>query len=218
MRGEFLAEALMRMAPSSRVLDVGGGRHPCIAVEARPVCASYDGLDVSPGELEQAPIGSYDATFVLDAGKHDERLVAQYDLILSWQVLEHVPDLEKTFRNLGSYLTPGGYLLAAFSGRNSVFACANRLLPYRVSRTLLGMLLHRPQESVFPAHYDKCTADGISIALEGWPEVDVRPWFVGASYLRFSRRLRAAYLRVEDWIESHDRRNLATHYVVVARR
>lgn len=48
--------------------------------------------------------------------------------------------------------------------------------------------------------------------------MDITPRFLGARYLRFARPLQRAYLVYEDWAARHDRGDLATHYLVVARR
>jgi hypothetical protein len=48
--------------------------------------------------------------------------------------------------------------------------------------------------------------------------VEIVPFYRGAPYFRFSRPLQRAYLAYESAIERHDRRNLATHYLVVAKR
>ena len=54
--------------------------------------------------------------------------------------------------------------------------------------------------------------------LRGWSQVEVFPLFRGAVYFRFSRVLQGSYLAYENWAVRTDRRNLATHYLLVADR
>jgi hypothetical protein len=79
-------------------------------------------------------------------------------------------------------------------------------------------LLRRDPESVFPAHYDRCYASALAPLLAGWSESDVRPLFQGGAYLNFALPLRDAYFAYESWACRTGRANLATHYLVVARR
>ena len=142
----------------------------------------------------------------------------RFDLILSWQVFEHVAPLDTTLDNLRTYLRPGGRLVTMLSGGFSAFGLINRAIPRRVGVWALDRLIGRDPETVFPTHYDRCYYDALSEMLRGWSRAEVFALFRGAVYFRFSRVLQGSYLAYENWAVRTDRRNLATHYLLVADR
>lgn len=214
-----LAERLKHaLRPDIRVLEVGAGARPLVEPQARPAGCRYVGLDISPTELERAPGGSYDEVVVRDLVEYDPGLARGFDLILSLFAMEHVDSVGRALDNLRAYLTPGGRLLLAISGRFSPFAIANRLLPARVKLPLMERLIGRPEESVFPAAYDRAWHTALDRTLaQGWAEWEILPSYSGAHYMRFSGVLQALYLGYEEWLVQRRHSNLATDYLIDAR-
>ena len=206
------------LVPGSVIIDVGGGRQPAIPRSALPEDVTYIGIDLSERELAGAPAGSYDRAIVSDVACPLPELERSADLIVSWQVLEHVTPLDAAISNMHLYLRPGGLLVAQLSGGRSAFAAANRILPHRIAKLVMQRLLQRDPSLVFPACYDRCTYTGLSRLFEGWTEVRIVPQYRGAGYFRFLRPLQAMYLRYEDLLVRGGHRDLATHYLIVARR
>lgn len=201
-----------------QVLDVGSGRRPTIAPEKRPRGIHYVGLDPVAAELALAPLDSYDETVPAKAEEYVPGLVGRFDLIVSWQVLEHVRDLRRAAANFHAYLKPGGTIVAQLSGRNAAYAIANRVLPSVLARVLVARLRRRPLETVFPAYYDHCDEQGLCAAFIGWHELEVIPLWRGADYFERFPRLCAAYLCYEDIAVARGWGGLATHYMVAARK
>jgi len=78
--------------------------------------------------------------------------------------------------------------------------------------------MRRPRETVFEAHYDRCTATGLRAAFSDFQQVSVVPlWRAGTYFDRFPP-LQRAYLAYEDWAARSGRDDLATHYVIAARK
>jgi SAM-dependent methyltransferase len=200
------------------ILDVGSGRTPAIPVDKRPQGCRYIGLDVSADELALAPPGSYDQTYVSDLRVREESLVGQVDLAISWQVLEHVEPLADALDNVRGYLRPGGHFVALLSGKYALFSIINRLIPERIGVFAMERLLRRPPDTVFRAQYDACTHRGLTQMLAAWRQSEVIALYRGAGYLEFFPPVRALYLWYEDWVVQRDKKELATHYVVVASR
>jgi SAM-dependent methyltransferase len=202
------------------VLDVGSGRNPTVLREARPPGTRYVGLDLSRNELRLAGPGAYDDVVVADLATRVESLVGSVDLALSWQVFEHVTPLAQAFDNLHAYLRPGGTLISFFSGRWSMFGIVNQLLPNALGRRLVEMTMRRrgTDHPVFPAYYDRCAFGAIQQMLGSWTEVEITSFFRGATYFHFSRILTRAYLSYENVIYRARLNDLATHYLLVARR
>jgi SAM-dependent methyltransferase len=217
-REPFDAAAAASLVPGCRVLDIGSGRSPAIPLNRRPTGCRYVGLDLSRAELQMAGAAAYDEIVVADVCDHQAALEGTFDLVVSWQVLEHVSDLGLALENARSYLCPGGVLVAQFSGRYSLVAFANRLLPHRVARLALKVLLSRDPDTVFPAYYEACHYDAIVSMTRPWSRVRVISRFRGGGYLGFIPPLMSVYLKFEDSMIRGRHRNLATHYLLIFSR
>jgi SAM-dependent methyltransferase len=213
----FESELQNYMVPDLTVLDAGAGRAPVVPPSRRPEGWTYVGLDLSLSELQLAPAGSYDEMRAGDLVRRYPDLGGRFDLVLSWQVLEHVKPLGVALENLRSYLRPGGTLIAQFSGTFSAFGLINRVIPQRLGVWAMHRLLNRPPDSVFPAYYDKCWYSAISQMMSDWSDVRIEPRYLAAGYWSFSKPTEWAYLRYENWAEKTNP-NLATHYLVVSRK
>lgn len=215
----FMARLDAFLAPGVAILDVGAGRRPTLAPGDRPPGTRYVALDREAGELEKAEAGSFDAGVVSAAEDRAPELEGRFDLVLSFFTFEHMRSTDKALENIRAYLRPGGWLLAQLAGAKSPFSIANRLLPEPLAARVLERTQSRAPESVFPAHYDRCSYSELSRLLTpGWAEHEVVPLFTGAGYMLFSRLLTAAYIAYEEWLYRTDRRDLAPYYLVVARR
>jgi len=206
------------LKPGIRILDVGSGGNPTIALRDRPDGVSYTGFDVDASELERAPEGSYDETIVAPAETPVPELENRFDLAVSWFAMEHVPDVGAAFDNLRTYLVPGGTLVAQFAGRWSAVSVANRMVPHKLARKLLWRAHRRESDSVFPAIYDRCTFRELTETLASWGTADVIPQFTVAEYVLFSRVLTSGYIAYEEAIERLGMRDLSPYYLVVASR
>jgi 2-polyprenyl-6-hydroxyphenyl methylase/3-demethylubiquinone-9 3-methyltransferase len=214
---EFWSLVDRALRPGVAVLDIGAGRRPTIPPQRRPPGSHYVGLDLSGDELRAAPAGSYDELVVTDAQSPMPDLFDRFDLIVSWQVLEHIRDLPRAMEVFQSYAKVGGSFVACLSGRNAVFSHANRILPAFVGSRLVALLMRRPVETVFPAFYDHCNERGLHSALRNWDAIQVIPLWRGADYFAQLGFLRGLYIRYEDWAIGRGLTNLATHYVIAAR-
>lgn len=214
---QFQRMVLNYCRPGSDLLDVGSGRDPTLPADVRSD-VRYSGLDISATELAAAPTGSYNEAIVADVEIFIPALVGRFDLIVSWQVLEHVRDMERTLTNLHQYLRPNGVMVLQLSGGRSLFALANRLVPTRVAMIGLERLLGRSARTVFPAYYDRCTETALRRLMRRWASVEIEPLYVGASYLSFWRPAMRLYVAYEDWIIKSNRSDFATHYRIVGRR
>jgi SAM-dependent methyltransferase len=214
----FADEIRAVLRPDMAILDVGSGRRPALALADRPSDCHYVGLDLLAAELERAPIGAYDEYVVADICDPVDELRDRFDLVVSWQVLEHVRDTRSAIASAHRYLRPGGTFVGLLSGRRSVNAVLNRVMPERAGVWLMRRLLHRDPESVFATHYDQCSGAELRAIMVSWEEAEITPLYLGASYFNFSPALRDAYLAYESWAWRTGRDGLATHYLVVARR
>jgi SAM-dependent methyltransferase len=202
----------------SVILDIGSGRQPSVPAALRLSSSAYIGLDLSEAELRRAGPDAYDRLIVADLTERVPELAGTVDLAVSWQVLEHVAPMSAAIDNIHHYLRPDGVLVAGFSGAWSAFAIPNRIVPHAISRFALKRLLGRDPDTVFPAPYDSCTYSAMKSVLAEWSDVEIVPRFRGAGYFGFLPPLQWLYLKFEDMLERGHHLDLATHYLVIARK
>jgi SAM-dependent methyltransferase len=216
MQDVFLERLRPLLTPGVTILDVGAGRSPTLSPADRPVGCRYLGLDISAAELEAAGTGAYDEHYVHDVVAPLPE-VRDVDVVISWQVLEHVSSLPRALTNLRATLRPGGTLLAQTSGSFAVFALAARVMPHQLRVKAMARYLGHHEDEKFPTSYDHCTARALRKRLREWESGEIVPFYRGAPYLSMSRPLQRLYLNYEDFIASRGWDNLATHYLVIAR-
>lgn len=216
----FEAAVFARLTANARVLDIGSGRHPAVPVALRPNDITYVGLDLSRDELDAAGPGAYTEAIEADATVLQPKLVEGFDLVVSWQVLEHVRDLEQALENARQYLVPGGRFVALFSGSWSAFGIINRMLPHKLGKRIVEPIMHRKERNtpVFPAYYDKCYDAALRRIVTRWDSATITPLYNGAGYFAFSRFTLRGYLAYENFIANRQVANLATHYLLIAER
>src|SRR5581483_4441754 len=160
MQDVFLQRLRPLLVPGVQILDVGAGRSPTLAPSDRPPNCRYLGLDISGEELRAAGSTAYDTTYVHDIVTPLPEL-RNLDVIISWQVLEHVSSLPAALTSLHSMLRPGGTLLAQLSGSFAVFALAARVIPHSVRVKAMARYIGHAEEQKFPTHYDHGHAGAI---------------------------------------------------------
>jgi SAM-dependent methyltransferase len=217
MQEELLRRIKPLLVPDVAILDVGAGRYPTIAPADRPSGTRYVGLDIERDELDAAAPNAYDEDVVGDITQPLGR-DGEFDLIVSWQVLEHVSPIAAALENLRAALRPGGTLLAQLTGSNAAFALGGRLLPPKARVWLATHVLGHQEEEKFETRYDKSSYRALERLLGGWSKVEIVPFYRGAIYFGFWRPVQRAYLAYESAIERRGAKNLATHYLVVATR
>jgi SAM-dependent methyltransferase len=145
------------LKPGMRVVDIGGGKNPFIALEQKQALSMHvTGVDISAQELARAPAGGYDAVICGDIAKTTGH--GDADLCICQAVLEHVQDVESAFVSIASFLKPGGVALIFVPSRNALFAQLNLLLPEPVKRWVLFTAFPGSRrDQGFPSYYNNCT-------------------------------------------------------------
>lgn len=206
------------LAPNQRILDVGSGRKATIDPADRPAGCWYVGSDILPDELAVAPPGSYDDTAVTDIVRFDPALEGAFDLIVSFQVLEHVRPLPEAMENMRRYLRPGGCLVVQFSGAFGAYSVVARATPRRLTEWAQSRLYDRHPDTVFRPTYDRCWFGALEKMLQPWTDATITPLWIAESYFHFSPVLRSAYMAYEEWARRGRRLNVAPYYLVTAIR
>ena len=207
---------LMRplLRPGMHILDVGAGRHSTIPHADRPAGCVYVGLD----EVADESSGRSRSTtrrWSVTSPSSIPPWPGAFDLIVSWQVFEHVPQPARAYENIRRYLKPGGDFVARMTARYALFAIANRMMPFGVARRLGARLSRRPVDTVFRAFYRDSSFSDIARIFGEWGSWELRVEYGGHSYFDFSAPSRWAYRQYVRFAQRHPGR--APHYTVIAR-
>ena len=139
------------------ICDVGGGANPQLDPVARRE-SRYVLLDIDPGELAKAPDDVERVTG--DIASPGFEAFAQFDLVLSRTVAEHVADPRAFHHNVHSLLAPGGVAVHFFPTLWALPFVANRIFPEALAERLLLKLqperVSHGTAGKFPALYHWC--------------------------------------------------------------
>lgn len=147
----------------ARALGVGSGGRPALPLDRRPIRMTSVGLDVSRSGREATRSGSYDEVVIRELSEFVPALEERFDRIVSGQVVEHVPSLDRALANIYAYLMEGGHAAARATRNGSVSGLVNIQLPPRLGTFLVARSTRR--DPVFPAYYDQCHCRGSSASF-----------------------------------------------------
>lgn len=105
-RWRYLLRTLKQYAPGSRVLDVGAGNGFFVYLARRDFGLDADGIEISEAEVAYAR-----RTFGIEMMRGDlAEIPHTYDVLTSFNVLEHVNDPWALLTSMKDRLQPGGIL------------------------------------------------------------------------------------------------------------
>lgn len=151
---EKLQEIVSALLPSRvpiRVLEAGCGSTSHLRLDS-----SWElwGIDISQRQLANNPQLHQKILGNLETYQWDE---ARFDLIVCWDVLEHLAAPEKALLNLFAALAPDGLLVLAFPHLHSIKGWVTKLTPYWVHvafyRYVIGDRRPRSELDQFPTHF-----------------------------------------------------------------
>lgn len=114
-RYQFAAE----YAPGKRVLDIACGTGYGSQILREAGASSVVGVDVSPDAITFARRNSAaDGIEYICANAETTKSLGPFDLVVSFETIEHVHDYQQTLRNLHAMLKPGGTLIISTPNRS----------------------------------------------------------------------------------------------------
>lgn len=134
-----------------KVLEAGGGSSSHLPL---PSGAQITTIDISP---EQIAANDYATEKLLGDLQTFDYGTRRYNLIIAWDVLEHLADPEAALARFAGILEPGGHLLVVGPQRYTLKGLITRLTPHALHvafyRYILGSKnAGKPGHPPFPAH------------------------------------------------------------------
>jgi hypothetical protein len=161
------------------VLEVGGADRPLLA---RGQGYRYDGLDID-GKEECYRV--YDQFSVQSV---EDEIKGPYGLVISFALLEHVPDNGASIGRIFDALTPGGDTHHYIPSKGHPYALALRLVGPALQRRLIRLVRPtRAHVTGYPTFFDRCSVRemGQNFRDKGFVDVDVRPFYRANDYFAF---------------------------------
>jgi len=188
----FCRDAAVGAGP---VLDYGAGRGSDVT-RVLPEGVFVVGADVGRHVRENAHLSAP----VVFGGQSLPFQDHSFGLCIMRWVVEHLPEPEATFSEVGRVLRPGGRLVILTSNLCFYAYLIARVIPNRVHPAVVRRVTGRSAKDTFPTYYRANTRSGLRRALEraGFRERVLMGYQRGAGYLDFSAvtlMLGAAYER-----------------------
>jgi len=139
------------------VMDAGCGGAMRVKL---PAGAVLNGIDISP----QSAARNTTLTDILIGDVQTYPLPRRaFDIVICWELLEHVPDPLAALSNLIAATKPGGYIVLAFPNRTSLKGLVTRLSPHGLHVWLLRQFwgqknAGRPGFAPFPTYMPRALA------------------------------------------------------------
>jgi SAM-dependent methyltransferase len=124
-RTQALVDDIANGTPKLRVLDAGCGTQNYLRFD-RPVHVT--GIDISAAQLEKNP--ELSERIVGDLQTYELPVMA-YDVVVCWDVLEHLKDPRSALIRLANAVAPGGILVVGSPNPASLKGMVTRLTPYK---------------------------------------------------------------------------------------
>ena len=203
------------------LLEIGGGRSPLLGPEEWETSGvNYTVSDISQPELDLAD-GRYRKVCMDIGGEIAGE--AQYDLIFSKMVFEHVRNARRAYENIFTLLRPGGAALNFHPVLYSPPFVINKVLPEWLSAAVLRVFFPRRTDTgapKFPAYYKWCVAtEGTERRLRqvGFSQAYAIPVH-GHAYFRSIPGLREVDRALSGWAQRTGKSRLASYaYTIVVK-
>lgn len=202
------------------IVDIGGGRTTAFAKNLNPKLKhKLIVVDESEKELEK----NIDANEILVADiNRTLPLKSQYaDLIVSRYVFEHLENLPNFVSNSNQVLKKGGYSVYLFSCKFALFAILNQILPNRITKFLLNLLIPDSKHiRGFKTNYNHCYYDAIiNIFIKNRFSIKkVYISYYGSRYFRFFLPFYLISIIYEIILQILGIKNLCAYILIIAKK
>lgn len=195
-----------------KVLEAGGVDRPVLA---RSTAYEFIGLDIDE-RPECARL--YDRFIVQSI---EAPLPESADMIISFTLLEHVPNNTASIKTMYDGLGVGGTTHHYVPSGLHPYSLALRIIGPHLQRRLIPILRPGAEEVTgYPAFFDLCTPHAMTAAFRvtGFTEIDVKPFYRANDYFAFFVPAFIVVTLFENVCRWLDLRALASGFVISARK
>jgi SAM-dependent methyltransferase len=220
---ESYKNIVMKLASNRSLLEIGAGRRPLvIPSEIIRQKIDYTANDAEASELDLIPYPTRKAVF--DAcGDFPPEYLDRFDVICSKMVQEHVKSGQKFYHNIFKLPKAGGIAINFHPTLYCPPFVINRILPSRLSETILSMLNRQRNKSnipVFPATYELCYSTRkteLCIKKLGFSAVSIIPFYHHEYFKKFPV-LRWFDDALATWAQTQDIRILSSYAYTLVKK
>lgn len=194
------------------VLEAGGVDRPLLD---RSPDYEFVGLDIE----ERPECARLYDRFVVQS--IEDLLPVEPDMILSYTLLEHVPENHAAIAQIYAALTPGGTTHHYVPSKYHPYSLGLRAIGPGLQKRLIPILRPGAEDVTgYPAFFDLCSARAMSRALErqGFTNVDVQAFYRANDYFAFFTPLFVLVTLFENLCQKHDWRVFASGFVISAQK
>jgi SAM-dependent methyltransferase len=194
------------------VLEAGGVDRPLLD---RSPDYEFVGLDIE----ERPECARLYDRFVIQS--IEEPLPVEPDMILSFTLLEHVPNNHAAIRQMYSVLKPAGTIHHYVPSKYHPYSLGLRLIGPGLQKRLIPVLRPGAEDVTgYPAFFDLCSANAMSRALErqGFKNIDVKAFYRANDYFAFFTPLFVLVTLWENLCHKLEWRIFASGFVISARK
>ena len=207
-----LIECHLQKNKPLRVLEAGGLDRPLLL---RSPAYEFVGLDI-----EEAPncVQLYDRFLVQSI---EEPLPLQVDMIISYNLLEHVPNNSLSIHQMFNGLTDGGAIFHYIPSGFHPYSMALRVIGTRMQKYLIPILRAGTEHITgYAAFFNLCTPSKMQKALGrvGFVEIDVQPYYRANDYFAFFTPMFIFVTLFENLCKRFDLSFFASGFVITARK
>jgi ubiquinone/menaquinone biosynthesis C-methylase UbiE len=181
---ELVLEAARALPPGSAIVDLGGGRHCQFADQVdRSDGTRIVAVDICAEEL--AANDTVDEVRVADVAAGLPFADGEVSLLVSRTLLEHVKGVPAAIGHIGRVVGPGGRTIHLVPCRNSLFALAARLVPWRIAKPAVDRLVPSAKGVIeFEPFYESCEPNELERLFReaGFSQVRLRACWSQADY------------------------------------
>lgn len=204
-----IEETIARNRPAA-ILEAGGVDRPILS---RTGQYHFVGLDI---DYRPECINLYDE-FIVESIENP--IPIQVDMVVSFTLLEHVPDNRRAMEAIFSSLRAGGTMHHYIPSALHPYSLVLRLVGPRMQKLLIPILRPGTEDVTgYPTYFDHCTPSRMERLLreQGFERIDILPYYRANDYFAF---FLPAYLLVsmfEDLCRWLGIRSFASGFVVSA--
>lgn len=205
-----MIEELLHQNKIRNILEVGGIDRPLLE---KSKTYTYDGLDI---ESKEKCRDIYDNFMVQSI---EQKVSGKYDLIISFTLLEHVPNNTNSFHSIYDALNEKGVTIHYIPSKYHPYSLILRLVGYKLQKKIISYLRpHVKDLTGYPAYFDKCSPNDMAQLLReiGFNNIKIIPFYRANDYFSFFAPFYVLITLYENLCNTLNLKSMCSGFIVYA--